>query len=1070
MQHLGRGLRRALFLNLVGGVSLRRRCEEGAFPAVCFIAVALSHTPKTRKYPGHGGHTFQRHRPGGEKSTVSPGLWGVFVFMHEHRGPSLAICITGTFRTLDHPRVQRSLAAILHGNPTAEVFTVVGLVAEAETLNAASSSNHSILDVHRAIDPLARNRTVHHHILTHREEWWTRCNNTMRLQFYKSSLCYRDVLAHSRQRGWPYEWVFKTRTDAKWEPREDEAFRRWPSAPQYPDSVVFTAPRQVQDFFILVRGSRLVDMMALPHEPCTAEDGIRGGGWGLFDSFARRHNLSVHRWAWPGVGHVGLEREQRPELIARVSWCKRHFASDRAGGVAGCRGLTSVAIDHLMRSPNSSMSRRFFAHQQAMIASTGASDTGGTAWEAALRLEASLESAPHRAGATWRMAESERLHAAGTIGLERYVAPFESTGYDDDLLSQQLLMGRTVGLPPVHRPWKLMEEMERVRQFLQEQKLGSYWNAFQANGYDDANFLMQLDANEAEIVAQTVGMKPGHAHKYASLATRGYSSLAKRNADLPLRVVNDASSRSILQISPPENPLAVVAMDWAKDAHASGLLPSTMLLDRDNHTVNYTLVYEDSTVSFQNIEKTYPHARILALNEHLCREWFDFRRKQGPPETAAPLLAEHQTVVMLPTTYTFACWMPDPAKLAAGRNSFTKVLSVHEAWQLGAIAALSGTYSDDCPQLSNLVFWPYALGFDYRPASWWASWITKLSSGGRWPRMRAPVSGGCSCQRLSSSCNGTGTLPYIFAGGQAGRDYDVLVRAIQGLPVRLYIYGRKRSTSADQQVVHMPPVDIDEFESAMDGALYVGVPLTAFPLRPLDLPVYNRNLARIRHGLLLSSGNTSSFYLRGKLVTGMTTVVQGLSRGKVTITTQRGHPRGGLWRDYLTNPRASALPVNDSDAWRNATIGLLESCARGQLAAMERRVALHSARLFAAESVAGRLNHLLSVAVERQRSLKCDALSFPVDMKHIQCFGSGSHLSFVAAAANEDACCAQCTRGVDICDLWQWCSLDAECAKTVPGCWTGKWQDCDSKVRVSASDAYKKGVIGRARPSSEIID
>ena len=76
--------------------------------------------------------------------------------------------------------------------------------------------------------------------------------------------------------------------------------------------------------------------------------------------------------------------------------------------------------------------------------------------------------------------------------------------------------------------------MDRVRQFLQELRLGSYAPAFQAKGYDDADFLMQLDADEALVVAQTVGMKPGHAHKYAGSAKRGYLSIAKRNADMHL--------------------------------------------------------------------------------------------------------------------------------------------------------------------------------------------------------------------------------------------------------------------------------------------------------------------------------------------------------------------------------------------------------------------------------------------------------------------------------------------------------------------------------------------------------
>jgi FkbM family methyltransferase len=65
-------------------------------------------------------------------------------------------------------------------------------------------------------------------------------------------------------------------------------------------------------------------------------------------------------------------------------------------------------------------------------------------------------------------------------------------------------------------------EMQLVRQLLRTLRLVQYADKFEDVGYDDADFLMQLNADEAEKVAQTIGMKPGHAHKFVhSLRTTG---------------------------------------------------------------------------------------------------------------------------------------------------------------------------------------------------------------------------------------------------------------------------------------------------------------------------------------------------------------------------------------------------------------------------------------------------------------------------------------------------------------------------------------------------------------------
>ena len=53
-----------------------------------------------------------------------------------------------------------------------------------------------------------------------------------------------------------------------------------------------------------------------------------------------------------------------------------------------------------------------------------------------------------------------------------------------------------------------------VHELLLKFRLAQYADAFEAAGYDDADFLMQLSADGAQQVARIVGMKPGHAHRF----------------------------------------------------------------------------------------------------------------------------------------------------------------------------------------------------------------------------------------------------------------------------------------------------------------------------------------------------------------------------------------------------------------------------------------------------------------------------------------------------------------------------------------------------------------------------
>ena len=65
-------------------------------------------------------------------------------------------------------------------------------------------------------------------------------------------------------------------------------------------------------------------------------------------------------------------------------------------------------------------------------------------------------------------------------------------------------------LPPLGMP--------AVLQALEGVGLGRYAAAFEEQGYDDLRYLRTMDAAERATVAESVGMKQGHASKFVKFA------------------------------------------------------------------------------------------------------------------------------------------------------------------------------------------------------------------------------------------------------------------------------------------------------------------------------------------------------------------------------------------------------------------------------------------------------------------------------------------------------------------------------------------------------------------------
>ncbi len=359
----------------------------------------------------------------------------------------------------------------------------------------------------------------------------------------------------------------------------------------------------------------------------------------------------------------------------------------------------------------------------------------------------------------------------------------------------------------------------------------------------------------------------------------------------------------------------------------------------------------------------FPRARLWGLREE--------RLHAGGGRLSPHVVVGGSAVLMMPTTYTFHCWRPvhhdrgvgggsrnesELSSLSTVANSFTNLLSMREAAGLAAIISLSHEYDDECGRLGRLMrFWPYTPRFETDGSAVWAerraAQRDRHAAQHARQRQLAISSAGEEerCCWSGGDPSGCDELPYIFTGGSAGRDDHTLRRALRGLPVTIRSYDGRGSRGngtwegaprGGGAVRHMPVVSQPEFVRAMEEALFVAV-----PLNELSTPMpENRALA----ARLRAAG------ARPKLVTGLTTVVEALARGKVVVTTARGGP--AMWREYIEHGRNGyLLPANDTAAWRNVTLHLLDSCRRGRLRVMEERVLAHARELFSTEALGRRL-------------------------------------------------------------------------------------------------------------------
>ena len=160
--------------------------------------------------------------------------------------------------------------------------------------------------------------------------------------------------------------------------------------------------------------------------------------------------------------------------------------------------------------------------------------------------------------------------------------------------------------------------------------------------------------------------------------------------------------------------------------------------------------------------------------------------------------------------------------------------------------AVHHRYEASCFELGRRMrFWPYTVDWRYERDAVWAQRAAELTAG-RWASMAS-----------RASAAGDAPLPYIFAGGHAGRDYETLVRAIRGLPVELRVYASDEKLGASardartaeleasktltngsgvSRVSYMRDVSAVQFRQAMDEALFVAVPLhswgSSYPKNP----------------------------------------------------------------------------------------------------------------------------------------------------------------------------------------------------------------------------------------------
>ena len=75
----------------------------------------------------------------------------------------------------------------------------------------------------------------------------------------------------------------------------------------------------------------------------------------------------------------------------------------------------------------------------------------------------------------------------------------------------------------------------QVREMLASFRLEQYADRLDEEGYDDLDFLMQIrdDADLVRSIAESVGMRPGHAHKFCQLLPRYAPNTARTKLFAP---------------------------------------------------------------------------------------------------------------------------------------------------------------------------------------------------------------------------------------------------------------------------------------------------------------------------------------------------------------------------------------------------------------------------------------------------------------------------------------------------------------------------------------------------------
>lgn len=196
------------------------------------------------------------------------------------------------------------------------------------------------------------------------------------------------------------------------------------------------------------------------------------------------------------------ERRVRYSRCTRAARARRRRRrSSRLGGIPGSCATSGSAL----RAPNtcSSPSSRNSAHSAPSLRSTRRT------------LGHKMTMLQQTCGGMAALSEAGIVHRDLA---SRNVLVFTFNGADP---ASTVVKVTDFGLA-VNRHYQPVEQvrMEQVRQLLRTLGLARYDGAFEAAGYDDADFLRQLSADEVALVAQTVGMKPGHAHKLVSRLNR----------------------------------------------------------------------------------------------------------------------------------------------------------------------------------------------------------------------------------------------------------------------------------------------------------------------------------------------------------------------------------------------------------------------------------------------------------------------------------------------------------------------------------------------------------------------